>query len=198
MTDAACFRLLGKPEPLLRLNTRPSSRQHRAKGDPQISVNGSTRYLAIGEANGMIRRNSRSKQLCLAAVLAIISATVGGLICLSQRADETRLRDACAVRLRGLWYALTGYRLSHANAFPPGSVPADGLLPEQRLSWITLIYYYFDESQNIHFLFNSAEPWESSTNRIPMVTPPTSAGIVSSAGTIAAARWCCSLMGQSD
>ncbi len=110
------------------------------------------------------------KQLCLAAVLAIITAIVGGSIYLARRAKELKLRDDCARRLQNLWYALNGYWQTHANTFPPASIPAERLRPQERLSSVTLIYPFFDESQNLHFLFDNAEPWDSDTNRIPRIT----------------------------
>ena len=109
------------------------------------------------------------KQLCLAVVLAIITTIVSGSIYLVRRAKGIKLRADCARRLQSLWYALNGYRLTHANAFPPGSVPTEGLRPQARLSWVTLIYHWFDESQNLHCLFDNTEPWDSDTNRIPKI-----------------------------
>jgi prepilin-type processing-associated H-X9-DG protein len=120
---------------------------------------------ALGEAYVMSWRN----QLYLAAVLAIIAAIVGGSIYLPRRAKEIKSRDDCAGRLQSLGYALYGYRYTHENLFPPGSVPAEGVPPEKRLSWVTLIYQFFDESQNVDFLFDNAAPWDSDTNRIPRI-----------------------------
>ena len=50
---------------------------------------------------------------------------------------------------------------------PPGTVPAAGIPHEKRLSWVTLVYHFFDESQNVNFVFDKTAPWDSEANRIP-------------------------------
>lgn len=105
------------------------------------------------------------------AVLIVITVSVGmsGVTYLQRLGREAKLRKSCAAHLRDIWWALGGPRSEPSEPFPVGVVPAEGIPPEKRLSWVTLRYPYFDESQNIHFLFDEMEPWDSKVNRNPKI-----------------------------
>lgn len=116
-------------------------------------------------------REPRIRRLTFTAVKAVIMAGVGifGVIYVWRHArDHVELRQGCAGHLGGIGDALDGYRHS-TGSFPPATVPAEGIPPEKRLSWVTRVYHYFDESQNCNFLFDKTAPWDSEANRNPKI-----------------------------
>jgi prepilin-type processing-associated H-X9-DG protein len=100
--------------------------------------------------------------LAVVAVPLLVSVFV-------RRGNEANLPDRCTDRLSALSFAILGYRDSHSGLYPPGTASNSSLLPERRLSWITLLYKYFDESQNINFLFDTSVRWDASVNRVPRI-----------------------------
>ena len=78
----------------------------------------------------------------------------------SRAAHEAQLRHRCGEHIRQLAHAVLGYRETHGGFYPPGTVSDTGLAPEKRLSWITLIYNYLDESQSVELLFDSSAAWD--------------------------------------
>ena len=100
--------------------------------------------------------------LAVAAFLLVLSFR-------ARRMHEDKLREGCKHRLTEFSFAVLGYRDTHLGLYPPGTASGSGLSPDQRLSWITLLYNFFDESQNVNFLFDRSLPWDSSVNRVPTI-----------------------------
>jgi prepilin-type processing-associated H-X9-DG protein len=113
-------------------------------------------------------RKLRSTKMRYLVLIAAIILVAGKLIWVS-RPDSQAEIDRCASRLHEIGYALIGYRANHGEAFPAGTVHAAGIAPKKGLSWVTQLYHFFDESQNMNFLFETAAPWHSTQNRVPKI-----------------------------
>jgi prepilin-type processing-associated H-X9-DG protein len=107
-------------------------------------------------------------RMILLMVGAIVALPIGvGFI--REQVREAELRDRCSACLRQVGHAVLGYRENHSGTYPPGTVLNSELPAEKRLSWVTLLYSFFDESQNIEFLFDETIPWDSAENRVPTI-----------------------------
>jgi prepilin-type processing-associated H-X9-DG protein len=112
----------------------------------------------------------RARVLWSTVTSIVIAAGVSEVIALRHERRAREL-EPCANRLREFWFALICYRDTPpgSGSFPPGTVPGEGIPPERRLSWVTLVYHAFDESQNVNFLFDWPAPWDSEANRAPKI-----------------------------
>jgi prepilin-type processing-associated H-X9-DG protein len=110
----------------------------------------------------------RIRWIFFVAGLIVLTIGVGmpGMTFLKRYRREADLRKGCATHLHAIWWALGGPR---SETFPAGTVPAEGIPPEKRLSWVTRRYGYFDESQGVNFLFDKTASWDSEANRIPKI-----------------------------
>jgi prepilin-type processing-associated H-X9-DG protein len=76
--------------------------------------------------------------------LWILVSVVGVAAILIDQLSTSRSRTACLNNLRAIGLGITAYHDLHKEQFPPGTIAATGLTPEQRLSWQTAILPYLD------------------------------------------------------
>ena len=116
----------------------------------------------------MTTRRARDIPPWVMMALAVVAIALA-LSIRARRMHEDKLREGCKNRLTELSFAVLGYRDTHSGLYPPGTASSGGLSPDQRLSWITVLYSFFDESQNVNFLFDRSLPWNSPVNRVPTI-----------------------------
>lgn len=95
-------------------------------------------------------------------VAVALSAVLAALALFLQRPSEAAQRDACRRNLRLIAAGLAQYSVQFGS-FPAGTVPNDRLPPERRLSWLFVVWAFFDQW---NWLLNLALPWDAPSNRL--------------------------------
>lgn len=86
-----------------------------------------------------------------------------------QSARATSRIASCRWNLGIFARAALSYRDAHGGLYPPGTASDRSVPADRALSWMTLVYSYFDRSNSGSLVFNRSAPWDSPENRVPMV-----------------------------
>ena len=112
---------------------------------------------------------SRWRITIRAAMILVVLAAVGSwLATLYNRALAARDQEWCRIQLTNFAMAVVYYQ-GAKGTFPPGTMPGGALPPEQRVSWVPLIWSWTDYSQGLTYLFEPDRPWDAPENLLPRI-----------------------------
>jgi hypothetical protein len=101
----------------------------------------------------------------LLALIFFVALILGLFLPALQATREAARQTECANNLKQLGLGVHSYSDTFRR-LPPGTVPNAGFVPTHRLSWAITLTPFLEQ---VFFLFNLKEPWDSSTHLPPMV-----------------------------
>jgi prepilin-type processing-associated H-X9-DG protein len=125
----------------------------------------------INASDGQLRgRRVAVAGMTLGGVGALVSV-IGIAAVVIFHLTTARSQTACLNNLRAIGLAITAYQDLHKKEFPPGTIAAPGLSPEQRFSWQAAILASLDPKtragrhwEEISKKLDTALPWDAPPN----------------------------------
>ena len=115
-----------------------------------------------------MRLSGRRSMLIAATTFGVLVAVVSGTVATVRHRRELAEREQCRRNLSHLAFSVFGYHSTN-GVYPSATLSPGPLPPDQRISWLPLIFTYTDYFQGIRYLFDTNRSWDSTENRVPRV-----------------------------